>query len=459
MNATHRPSRDRAQLRHARRRRRSSTATGRPRAGRRAARSCCFTAATSIPAASRIWSTSSTCPTSTSSPGTRAATAARRGARGHSPSLRHARCATCRRSSDHIAQAHGIAPRHSPSSRRAWAPCSPPPGRTTTRRASARWCSPRPRSRSSSTCPSRGPASRCCGSCAATSSCKSYVKAKFLTHDPERIASYDADPLITRAISRGHPARRSTRPPSAWSTTRRRSRCRRSSSISGADWVVHHGPQHGFFDRLGSAVKEKHVLAGFYHDTLGERDRAGRGGEGAGVPAAPVRHAGAARRSRAARIAAGATKDEADALARPLPPLSPRALYWAAHERRACASARRSPRASRWGTRPASTRAARSTTSIATRRPARARSAARSTASTSTRSAGAGSACARRTSRNCCARPCGGCAGRARRCGSSTSPPGHGRYVLDACDGTTPCPDVDPAARLRRASTCATAAR
>ena len=29
----------------------------------------------------------------------------------------------------------------------------------------------------------------------------SYVKAKFLTHDPERIASYDADPLITRPIS------------------------------------------------------------------------------------------------------------------------------------------------------------------------------------------------------------------------------------------------------------------
>src|SRR5437762_3350889 len=29
----------------------------------------------------------------------------------------------------------------------------------------------------------------------------SYVNAKFLTHDPERIASYDADPLITRPIS------------------------------------------------------------------------------------------------------------------------------------------------------------------------------------------------------------------------------------------------------------------
>ena len=30
---------------------------------------------------------------------------------------------------------------------------------------------------------------------------QSYVKAKFLTHDPERIASYETDPLISRAIS------------------------------------------------------------------------------------------------------------------------------------------------------------------------------------------------------------------------------------------------------------------
>lgn len=29
----------------------------------------------------------------------------------------------------------------------------------------------------------------------------SYVKAKFLSHDPERVASYDSDPLITKAIS------------------------------------------------------------------------------------------------------------------------------------------------------------------------------------------------------------------------------------------------------------------
>ena len=44
--------------------------------------------------------------------------------------------------------------------------------------------------------------------------------------------------------------------------------------ISGSDWVVHHGPQHRFFERLGSRVKERHILPGFFHDTLGERDRA-----------------------------------------------------------------------------------------------------------------------------------------------------------------------------------------
>ena len=34
----------------------------------------------------------------------------------------------------------------------------------------------------------------------------SYVKSRFLTHDPERIKSFDADPLIARADRRQHPA-------------------------------------------------------------------------------------------------------------------------------------------------------------------------------------------------------------------------------------------------------------
>jgi len=43
--------------------------------------------------------------------------------------------------------------------------------------------------------------------------------------------------------------------------------------VSGADQVVYRKPQQQFFDGLSSPVKEIHVLDGFYHDTLGERDR------------------------------------------------------------------------------------------------------------------------------------------------------------------------------------------
>jgi alpha-beta hydrolase superfamily lysophospholipase len=157
---------------------------------------------------------------------------------------------------------------------------------------------------------------------------QSYVKAKFLTRDPARIASYEADPLITRAISVDillglyEAAERVVDDAQAIVLPTQ-------LLVSGADWVVHHGPQHRFFDRLGSAVKEKHVLEGFYHDTLGERDRAGAVAK---VRAFLVRQfdAPAPRTDLAQSHRIGATKDEADALARPLPPLSPRGLYWAA---------------------------------------------------------------------------------------------------------------------------------
>ena len=100
----------------------------------------------------------------------------------------------------------------------------------------------------------------------------SYVKAKYLTHDPARIASYNSDPLITRPIAVNillglyDTAERLVADAGAIETPTQ-------LLISGADWVVHHGPQHRFFERLGSRVKERHVLEGFYHDTLGEKDR------------------------------------------------------------------------------------------------------------------------------------------------------------------------------------------
>jgi alpha-beta hydrolase superfamily lysophospholipase len=156
----------------------------------------------------------------------------------------------------------------------------------------------------------------------------SYVKAKFLTHDPARIASYDADPLLSRSISVNvllglqEAADRVVADAQAITVPTQ-------LLVSGADWVVRHGPQHAFFDRLGSTVKERHVLHGFFHDTLGERDRARAIDR---VRAFLVR-VFAAPRVRPNLIEAdqyGPTREEVDALAAPLLSLSPRGLYWAA---------------------------------------------------------------------------------------------------------------------------------
>ena len=100
----------------------------------------------------------------------------------------------------------------------------------------------------------------------------SYVKAKFLTHDPGRIASFNADPLITRAIS----ARILT---GLYDVSERVVADAAAITvpvqlfISGSDWVVHHKPQHDFYNRLGNPLNERHVMPGFYHDTFGEKDR------------------------------------------------------------------------------------------------------------------------------------------------------------------------------------------
>ena len=100
----------------------------------------------------------------------------------------------------------------------------------------------------------------------------SYVKARFLTHDPERIKSFDSDPLIARPIAVNILL-------ALYETADRVVADARAITIptelliSGADFVVHHGPQHRFFERLGTAIKERHVLPGFYHDTFGERER------------------------------------------------------------------------------------------------------------------------------------------------------------------------------------------
>jgi alpha-beta hydrolase superfamily lysophospholipase len=154
----------------------------------------------------------------------------------------------------------------------------------------------------------------------------SYVKANYLTHDPERIASYNSDPLITRPISANillalyATAERIVADAEAIQVPTQ-------MLISDDDWVVHHLPQYQFFARLGTKIKEIHLLAGFFHDTFGEKDR---------VLAVDSAHDFIVRQFaknptrdnlRNAHLA-GFTKREADTLAEPLPPNSVRGWYW-----------------------------------------------------------------------------------------------------------------------------------
>lgn len=156
----------------------------------------------------------------------------------------------------------------------------------------------------------------------------SYVKPHLLTHDAKRIASYRADPLITRSIAVHillglyDAAERVVADAQAINAPVQ-------LLVSGSDWVVHEKPQRDFYERLGSAVKERIHLPGFFHDTLGEQGR-----ERALAPMRAfilARFAGDVERpSLRAAHEAGPTRDEARALAAPLPALSPRGLYWAA---------------------------------------------------------------------------------------------------------------------------------
>jgi alpha-beta hydrolase superfamily lysophospholipase len=155
----------------------------------------------------------------------------------------------------------------------------------------------------------------------------SYVKAKFLTHDPERIASYNTDPLISRPISVNvllglyEAADRVVADAAAITLPVQ-------LLISGSDWVVHHAPQHRFFERLTNPRKEQHVLPGFFHDTLGERDRKLATDNIRSFvqglfdnPPAPISLRDAHR--------TGFTADESRALGKPMPWYTPRGAYWA----------------------------------------------------------------------------------------------------------------------------------
>ena len=152
----------------------------------------------------------------------------------------------------------------------------------------------------------------------------SYVKAHYLTHEKERQASYDADSLITRAISVRillglyEAAQRVVSDAAAITTPT-------LLLISGDDWVVEHAPQHEFYNALGARVKRREILEGFYHDTLGESERERAFeivrefvGERFRAPFSEVdcTHADEY----------GFSREEADRLATPLPRFSPKNL-------------------------------------------------------------------------------------------------------------------------------------
>ncbi|UXN02817.1 bifunctional alpha/beta hydrolase/class I SAM-dependent methyltransferase [Bartonella sp. HY406] len=157
----------------------------------------------------------------------------------------------------------------------------------------------------------------------------SYVKAKFLSHDPTRIKSFDEDPLISRVIASNillelyEVADRVVSDAGAIHVPTQ-------LFISGADWVVHHKPQHIFYENLGSSIKERHVLDGFYHDTLGEKNR--------DMALIDMRRFIEERFSAPYQKAdltkshlTGHTRCEADQLARPLGSFEPKGLYYAAY--------------------------------------------------------------------------------------------------------------------------------
>ncbi|MDR2871728.1 MAG: bifunctional alpha/beta hydrolase/class I SAM-dependent methyltransferase [Xanthomonadaceae bacterium] len=98
-------------------------------------------------------------------------------------------------------------------------------------------------------------------------------KSKYLTHDKERARNHAADPLVTHSIPE-------------WLASNLQETSERlvldaqainvplQLLVSGDDAVVQREPQDRFFERIGSLIKERHLFPGFYHDLLGEKDRA-----------------------------------------------------------------------------------------------------------------------------------------------------------------------------------------
>lgn len=156
----------------------------------------------------------------------------------------------------------------------------------------------------------------------------SYVKARWLTHDEKRIESYEKDLLITRPIAVNillelyETAERLVKDAAAITTPTQ-------FLVSGSDWVVHQQPVRDLYRNLGADIKEYHVFDGFYHDTLGEKDRH--------LPLANARDFIEAQFAKpyvqpdlGDADQSGYTFNEAEELKKPLSLLNPKSWYFAA---------------------------------------------------------------------------------------------------------------------------------
>ena len=148
---------------------------------------------------------------------------------------------------------------------------------------------------------------------------KSYVKGRALTHDTARSASYHADPLIKLQIS-ARVLLDLYRISARLVADAAAIRVPTQLLLSGSDWVIHNQPPQRFFERLGTEEKEIHSFDGFFHDTLGEKDRHLAIAKVRAFLERPL----SPRTSLQSADRSGFTKAEYDQLNRPLPALSPK---------------------------------------------------------------------------------------------------------------------------------------
>jgi alpha-beta hydrolase superfamily lysophospholipase/SAM-dependent methyltransferase len=153
---------------------------------------------------------------------------------------------------------------------------------------------------------------------------KSYVKGRALTHDAERITTYHSDPLINLRISARVLLDLYTMSDRLVADAAA-IRVPTQVLLSGSDWVIRNQPPHRFFERLNTDEKEIHTFEGFFHDTLGEKDRH--------LPIAKARafleRRFPVRPTLEHADRKGFTKTEYDSLLRPLSPLSPKGVSFA----------------------------------------------------------------------------------------------------------------------------------